>query len=43
MVAMKEYDGVPLDGKPLKIEMAATQTVMNGKGFSAEELSSRAR
>ena len=29
MVAMKEYGGVPLDGKPLKIEMAATQTVMD--------------
>ena len=29
MVAMKEYGGVPLDGKPLKIEMAATHTVMD--------------
>ena len=43
MVAMKEYGGVPLDGKPLKIEMAATQTVMDRNGFSAKELGSRAR
>ena len=43
MVAMKEYDGVPLDGKPLKIEMTATQTVMGGNSFSAKELGPRAR
>ena len=29
---MKQYDGVPLDGKPMKIEMTASQTMANRMG-----------